>query len=549
VVKVRPSNKGQVIMKRSLSTLILIGITCGLISQHIHAEEKSKAEMAVLITGAQELRAVLHADPYRPKYHFVPPEAFWNDINGTLFWKGRYHVFYLARVADEDFMEGTHSQLHKWGHSSSIDLVHWIHHPPAMLPDASMPRGMYSGDAIQGADVPTLIYHVPGQGTCISQAEDDMLIKWTPLAKNPVIPIEGAPEEVSVFDVGAWKEGDTYYALVGNKNSTEGYEGDSSSYYKSKDLKTWDYIGPFYKSDRKWTPEISDAACIDFYPLGDKHMVLTHVHSPYMHTQYYLGTYIPGKIFIPEQHGKLSGITYQCMAPETMLDDKGRTIMMAWNMSFTSEFKHGWQSLSTLPRVFSLSGKGTLEQRPVEELKKLRHNHRTVAPVTLRPGEEVRLDTISGTCMEIGLTVKSGEYDTIGVKVFQAADGSEETIIGYDQADKKLFIDFGMSAQGGVTMKTYEQWYNYMQMKRNPATNFLVSSQDLPFELAEGEDLNLQIFVDQSVVEVFANDRQVLVQNVYPTDMQSTGVSLFTEGADAQVTRTEAWDMHWTNAF
>jgi hypothetical protein len=48
---------------------------------------------------------------------------------------------------------------------------------------------------------------------------------------------------------------------------------------------------------------------------------------------------------------------------------------------------------------------------------------------------------------------------------------------------------------------------------------------------------------------VFANERQVLVQNVYPLETTSTGVSLFSKGGDAKFSRIEAWDMHWSNAF
>jgi len=216
--------------------------------------EREKTDIATLTYHARELRKLLHDDPYRPKYHFVPPEGFWNDINGTIYWKGRYHIFYLSRTVNPELnkkLEGIKGQkpvMETWGHSSSIDLVHWIHHPFALVPayDGSMPRGIYSGDMMDNMEVPTIIAHVPGQGTCIWQAEDDMLINWKPFKENPVITKAGTPEEVIVGDTAGWKEDGIYYALIGNKNNTKGYEGDSSSLFSSKDLKKWDYIGPFY---------------------------------------------------------------------------------------------------------------------------------------------------------------------------------------------------------------------------------------------------------------------------------------------------------------
>ena len=122
-------------------------------------------QIQTLVHHARELRDRLWADRHRPRYHLLPSDGFFNDANGTIFWKGRYHVFYLGRmplpIPDQP------SNV-KWlpvlDHSSSHDLVHWIHHPPAIKPvaDGSTPKGIYSGDAIENAPVPTLIYHVPG---------------------------------------------------------------------------------------------------------------------------------------------------------------------------------------------------------------------------------------------------------------------------------------------------------------------------------------------------------------------------------------------------
>ena len=62
-------------------------------------ESKNTAD---LVRCARELREKLWNDPHRPRYHFVPPDGFWNDINGTIFWKGRYHVFYLGRMPNPE---------------------------------------------------------------------------------------------------------------------------------------------------------------------------------------------------------------------------------------------------------------------------------------------------------------------------------------------------------------------------------------------------------------------------------------------------------------
>ena len=78
-------------------------------------------------------RSRLASDPYRPVYHYLPPMNWMNDPNGTIFWKGRYHVFYQYNP-DGAYWGNIH-----WGHASSLDLVHWTDHPIALAPTPDGP--------------------------------------------------------------------------------------------------------------------------------------------------------------------------------------------------------------------------------------------------------------------------------------------------------------------------------------------------------------------------------------------------------------------------
>ena len=44
------------------------------------------------------------------------------------------------------------------------------------------------------------------------------------------------------------------------------------------------------------------------------------------------------------------------------------------------------------------------------------------------------------------------------------------------------------------------------------------------FALAEGETLKLQVFLDASVIEIFANDRVCLTSRIYPSRSDSLGL-------------------------
>jgi beta-fructofuranosidase len=65
-----------------------------------------------------------------------------------------------------------------------------------------------------------------------------------------------------------------------------------------------------------------------------------------------------------------------------------------------------------------------------------------------------------------------------------------------------------------------------------------------PLKLEDGELLHLRIFVDRSVVEVFANGQQCLTLRAYPQREDSAGVSVFARGGVAKILSLNAWQMH-----
>ena len=63
------------------------------------------------------------------------------------------------------------------------------------------------------------------------------------------------------------------------------------------------------------------------------------------------------------------------------------------------------------------------------------------------------------------------------------------------------------------------------------------------FTLGKDEPLRLRVFVDRSVVEVFANGRQYAALRVYPGRKDSLGISLRAQGRDAALRSLDAWQM------
>jgi beta-fructofuranosidase len=74
------------------------------------------------------------------------------------------------------------------------------------------------------------------------------------------------------------------------------------------------------------------------------------------------------------------------------------------------------------------------------------------------------------------------------------------------------------------------------------AKTLTVGEVQAPFELQPDEHLELRVFLDKNVIEVFANDRQAVLIAV-PTVPRYPGVALISEGATSVACVVEAWKM------
>jgi beta-fructofuranosidase len=123
--------------------------------------------------------------------------------------------------------------------------------------------------------------------------------------------------------------------------------------------------------------------------------------------------------------------------------------------------------------------------------------------------------------------------------------GREETVIRYDPVTKELVIDFiHSSINSPVKMRA-----NCMRKPMLKKFGTKVTEQRSPLELNEGESLKLDIFIDRSIIEVFANGRQCVTQVVYPELENSTGVKLFSGNQAIFINKVQVWKMTETNMF
>lgn len=280
-------------------------------------------------------------------------------------------------------------------------------------------------------------------------------------------------------------------------------------------------------------------------------MLLMHGHRPYFMGHYYLGRY-KGQTFYPEEHGRMNWPGGQLSAPETLLDKKGRRIFFGWIYEGIADHgsgqwsKSGWASVMSLPRALSLSPKGSLKIEPVKELAALRHNHRKRSDQVLEPGSDLDMPGVQGDCLNVMVTINPEGAKQVGVKLRCSPDGEEQTAITVDLEAQILRIELESS--------TLDKTIRYPRYGARDAEGLtedeqFVTAQEAPFELQRGEPVELQIYLDRSVLEVFANGRQCMTQRIYPTRLDSLGVRLFARGGGAYVPSFSAWDMMPTNPW
>jgi beta-fructofuranosidase len=468
-----------------------------------------------------------------------------NDINGPLFWNGRCHLFYQALPCALYSAIGVH-----WGHASSVDLVHWVHHPPALqVTDGGPDRmGCYAGGTVVRDGVPTMVYHGQPDGLCLATSMDPELLRWEKHPANPVIRTD--PPNLwhgSWFppsweqDPCAWASGGRWYALRGGRD----YErGDGAWLYRSDDLVHWQSLGSFYDSERRWTHIDEDCSVPDFFPLADRHVLLFGSHL--LGSQYYVGR-LEGERFVPERHHRLSWPGAINAGAITMLDSKGRRLFFTWLLEARSPSAiraSGWAGAMSLPRALTLLPGGSLGIEPVAEIDILRSNARERRGLEIPADGEVLLPEMGGDSVELDLEAEPGSARELGLLVRHSADGEERTAIIFDRERGVLRIDASRSTldPNSIPLRSTNP------VVRPPALEEAINEPEPPLALAPGEPLRLRVFLDRSVLEVFANGRQCIARRIYPSRSHSIGVRLFCRGGSAWVRSVRAWDMAPANS-
>jgi fructan beta-fructosidase len=207
---------------------------------------------------------------------------------------------------------------------------------------------------------------------------------------------------------------------------------------------------------------------------------------------------------------------------------ENRVVTMGWmgNWEYANAVPSSWgKGTLALPREIELrstAGGLRIVQRPIPALEKLRQEE-------VQIGERVREGITplaefqpQRNTYEIDVTFEVVDPQArFGLKL--VVNGDKDVSVGYDARTSNLFIDRTRPENG-----EFSAYFS----------KYATASLTVP----DGK-VRLHIFVDQSSVEVFANDGEVTMTALMFPDPHSTGIALFSDGGNAKINDFHAWEL------
>ncbi len=456
-------------------------------------------------------------EEYRPQFHFTPKEKWMNDPNGLVYNEGIYHLFY--QYYPDDIVWGP---MH-WGHATSKDMVHWEHKPIALYPDelglifsgsAVVDKNNTSGFGVDGKMplVAIYTYHLmegeqsgrddfQTQGIAYSLDNGDT---WTKYEGNPVIGNDGIRDfrDPKVF----WHDESDAWILVL-------VAGDHAKFYKSKDLKDWEYLSDFgkYQGAHGGVWECPDLFELQVDGEEESKWVLIISINPGAPnggsgTQYFIGDF-DGKRFVSDQKeakwldygtDNYAGVTYNNVP-------NGDRIFIGWmsNWDYARDTPtKEWRSAMTLPRKLGLqkrNGEYVLTNYPLDKIQDLG-----------MPTQHQKVGVAAGVTRTLSANMLNQS------RIHLKTASKDFTLIFKNELEERLVLKMDSKSKAFLLDRMNSGKVNFQ-------SEFGNKKHHMPIELLPEGDYDTDIYLDWSSVEVFM-DKGLLVMTdqIFPSEPYNT---------------------------
>lgn len=306
----------------------------------------------------------------RPEVHFTPLRNWMNDPVGLIYYQGNYHLFY------QYFPYEKHWGTMHWGHAVSKDLVNWQHLPIALYPSKLEDcNGCFSGSAAEDGGKMYLFYtgvHYDGVNKeNIHESENGLFtscqigmissdgFSFDNHEKKLLIPAFTDPKlgsRVHTRDPKVWKDADGWHMVLGSQCEQQKKLAGQILFYRSMDGTAWSF------QNRFCMPEVEMIECPDLFEADGNWVLMASLMGR--------GTgeepehiSCGGVVDFDPESGKLrTDITrlfsldagMDLYAAQSMKDEQGRNVMMAWMRMPQPIDGEQWIGMYTLPRIVSV---------------------------------------------------------------------------------------------------------------------------------------------------------------------------------------------------
>lgn len=462
------------------------------------------------------LESKLEQSEWKLAFHIQPKSGLLNDPNGFSYYNGKWHLFYQA------YPFGPVHGVKSWYHMTSHNLVDWKQNDYALLPDSPYDsHGVYSGTAMTVDDELFLMYtgNVRDEKWNRSSYQmgawmnkDLQIEKITkPLIEHPPTGYTNEFRDPQVF-----RYQDEYLMVIGAQ--TESEKG-AVLVYQSEDLSDWELLGEldYTEEEMGFMVECPNLIFIDdqpvllFCPQGLEKNI-----TPYQNiypNMYVIGSTFNRETLSVENASDLVNLDegFDVYASQAFNAPDGRALSVGWiglpELEYPS-FEEGWAHCLSVVKELTIKNQH-LYQNPVVEMKELRQDHLL----------------LHGNTEENQMHVSAPDKNVYELKLELDAHASGSLYLFSNEENTK-----------GLKL-SFDAEHNTITMDRSKAgIPFGESYGDTRTATLKKQDkLTLQIFVDQSVCEVFVNDGyRVMTSRIFVENPAQTHI--FLEGFEGKYT-------------
>lgn len=459
---------------------------------------------------------------YRPQYHFSPVSGWIGDPNGLVRYNNKYHLFW-------------------WGHAISEDLIHWQEKSWPMQGNSSAFE-YYSGSVVvderntsglQTSVHPPMIAIFTNHNKTTEldapalSVSNEYFSDYTNFYLynngNPLItPALGFRDPCVFWDA----LNNQWIMAIAKSNNSE------ILFYRSSDLKSWQQLNSFNSSIIKGWWECPDLFYlpVDGKSNNKKWVLIIGVSGK---TQYFLGDFDGqsgfriDSAYDADLKADFGNDFYAARTYRDYDNAENRTVCLGWmgNWDYANLTPTSWgRGQQSLPRELSLKTTADgirLIQQPISELKKLRKDSVFIVNKLIQNLQALPEFTPNFNYYELEAVFEISTASQFGLNL--CVNGSDMVKVGYDTTSSRLYLDRRKS--GNVSFST-----NFPDIAYAP----LVPS--------EGH-IKLHIYVDQSSIEIFANNGECVISSLMYPHSTSKSIQLFSTNGTTVLKNLKAYNL------